>query len=120
MTDKTGGERLANGEKNTANIDAFVALPSREALGRKVTVYCPETEKAAEAVPVMDVGPHSTSDPYWENGTRPQAEKGKSDRYRRARNKAGIDLSLRLCRDLGLHYPYKGEVIWWFVDKNES
>lgn len=114
MTTKTGGPKLANGKSNDANERVFVALPDRSALGRKVTVTSPETGKTVSNCLVDDVGPHSVSDPYWKNDTRPISEKGLSDKYASATNKAGIDLSLMLCRQLGLKYPYKGEVVWWF------
>lgn len=117
MTSKTGGAKLANGERNDANQRVFAALPSRSALGQTVTVHCPETGKTVKSVPICDVGPHSIADPYWKKGDRPLAAKGKSDKYGTAKNKAGIDLSLKLCHQLGLTYPYKGEVVWWFDSK---
>lgn len=117
MTTKTGGEKLATGEQNDANKREFVALPSPTVLGRKVAVYSPETEVTIRGIPVDDVGPHSTADAYWEHERKPLAESGKSDKYGHAKNKAGIDLSLKLCKNLGLQYPYKGTVIWWFDDE---
>jgi hypothetical protein len=43
---------------------------------------------------VVDVGPWNTRDPYWETGSRPQAETG-TDMMTPPRhtNKAGIDLT---------------------------
>ena len=114
MTSETGGSKLADGRRNDADDRVFCALPSKSALGAVVTIYCPETGKTATDVPVCDVGPHSIADPYWKKDTRPLAEAGKSDKYGKAKNKAGIDLSLKLCNYLGLKYPYKGKVTWWF------
>lgn len=111
------GKKLANSKKNDANTRAFVALPSRRALGRFVTVFSPETGRKAKNVPVADVGPWSTKDNYWEKGTRPMAEKGLSNMYKIVKNKAGIDLSLKLCKDLGLPFPYKGVVRWNFEEE---
>lgn len=118
MTSKTGGSRLADGSKNNANSKSFVALPSKSALGRIVSIFSPETGKTIKDIPVCDVGPHSTKDAYWENSGKPLAEQGKSDKYGVAKNNAGIDLSLKLCKDLGLVYPYKGQIVWWFDDVN--
>lgn len=114
MTSQSGGPRLANGKINDANTRPFVALPSRRALGKKVWVFCPKTNKTIRNIPVMDVGPWSYKDDYWNKGTRPLAERGISDIHKKVTNKAGIDLSLKLCRDFGLSYPFKGQVVWGF------
>lgn len=116
MTNGTGGAKLADGSRNNANSKSFAALPSKSALGRVISIFCPETGKVAKDIPICDVGPHSTKDPYWENGKKPLAEQGKSDKYGKSKNAAGIDLSLKLCKELGLRYPYKGQVVWWFND----
>lgn len=114
MTSKTGGARLANGKKNDANTNIFVALPCKSALGKKVTVFVPETGIRLHDIPVLDVGPWSTKDPYWKGNKRPLAESYKSDKYKHTKNRAAIDLSLALCKSLGLKYPYKGAVEWSF------
>lgn len=114
MTEKTGGSYLANGKTNDANTVIFAALPSRRALNRIIEVYCPETGKTVKNVPVRDVGPFNTQNAYWEKNERPLAEQGISNKYGKAKNKAGIDLSLKLCHELGLVYPYKGTIVWSF------
>lgn len=120
MTSRTGGRRLASGERNDANKSKFVALPCRSALGKMVGISIPSTNQEARNIPVRDVGPHSVSDPYWNKDGVPLAERGISDKYGRAKNKAGIDLSLKLAKDLGLQYPFKGEVTWWFEEDCEN
>lgn len=118
MTNKTGGKRLSRGERNDANSRVFVALPSTVALGRTVTVIVPENGAVAKNIPVRDVGPWNRKDAYWLRGKRPMAEYGYSDKYGKARNPAGIDLSLKLCKELGLRYPYLGKVKWMFDDQS--
>ncbi len=49
---------------------------------------------------VADVGPWCTSDPYWEDDSRPYAETGLDSRGRRT-NRGGIDLSYALAQALG-------------------
>lgn len=113
MTSKNGS-KLATGQKNTANTLIFVALPCKSALRKTVTVFSPQTNKTIKNVPVLDVGPWSTKDPYWKTHSRPLAESYKSNKYKKTTNTAGIDLSLALCNKLGLKYPYKGIVEWNF------
>jgi uncharacterized protein (TIGR02594 family) len=48
-----------------------------------------------------DVGPWNVNDPYWETGSRPQAESG-TDKTGRKTNGAGIDLSPQAVVKLGL------------------
>jgi hypothetical protein len=79
MTATTGGNRLANGDRNDANSAYFVALPSRNVLGREVWVFVPETERLARHIPVRDVGPWSVRDAYWERDGIPLAASGRSD-----------------------------------------
>lgn len=120
MTEKTGGSRLACGQKNDANTRIFAALPSRTALYKTIEITSPETGKTVKGIPILDVGPHSTKNKYWEKKDgRPLAESGISDKYGKAKNKAGIDLSLKLCHALGLKYPYKGTVMWAFEKSTE-
>ena len=54
--------------------DIFVALPSRKALLKWIEVSC--NGKTAKCQ-VLDVGPWSTKDNYWDSGTRPLSESGK-------------------------------------------
>lgn len=70
--------------------DLYVALPARVARGTFVDLYV--GDKSVLGVMVIDVGPWNIDDPYWEAGTRPQAETG-TDRSGRSTNKAGIDLT---------------------------
>jgi hypothetical protein len=65
---------------------------------------------------VVDLGPWNTSDPYWETGTRPQAESGIA-RDGRKTNLAGIDLTPAAARALGI--DGKGQVDWEFVSPSE-
>jgi len=72
--------------------DIFVALPSRKALHKHVRV----TYKSKSIIcPVLDVGPWSTHDDYWNYSGRPLSEIGIQlpKRKRKVKNKAGIDLS---------------------------
>lgn len=113
MTDKSG-KWLANTKPNDANTRIFAALPSRKALGRFIRVFSPKTGKEIRNVPVEDVGPWSTNDNFFETGQRPKAELGISNIYKKVKNKASIDLSLKLCLSLGLKYPYLGPIYWKF------
>jgi hypothetical protein len=64
---------------------------------------------------IVDVGPWNTNDPYWLNGSRPQAETG-TDMTGRKTNKAGIDLTLAASKAIQL--DGKGLVTWSFIDPN--
>jgi RHS repeat-associated protein len=92
--------------KNT-NTDIFVALPDESLVGKTI-----ELEVAGKnvVVEVGDVGPwngghtlsgKSLNDPYWETNRRPQAECGVDLRGRKT-NKAGIDISAALAKQLGI------------------
>lgn len=61
---------------------------------------------------IVDVGPWNTDDPYWQTGTRPQAESG-IDRTGRKTNLAGIDLTPAAARVVGI--DGKGKVDWEFI-----
>ena len=61
---------------------------------------------------IVDIGPWNINDPYWQNGTRPQAETG-TDTTGRKTNKAGIDLTLAAAKALKI--DGKGLVDWDFV-----
>jgi RHS repeat-associated protein len=96
-------EGLVGGTTATGHVikeeDIFVALPSRKALNKNVVIYYRGNWRVA---PVWDVGPWNTKDPYWLTSCgRPQAESG-TDLFGRKTNKAGIDLSNALFRELGL------------------
>jgi hypothetical protein len=99
-----------------ASGDVFVALPSRSALNRQVAV----TYRGRTIVcPVLDVGPHNTTDAYWdgEDGV-PAAAKGirlgKMAKYGPPKNPAGIDLSDGACRMLGIK---NGTIVRWRFTK---
>ncbi len=78
------GRRTASGLRIRRH-SLFVALPSRQALGRMVIV---RYGGRAVVAPVADVGPWSTHNPYWQTGHRPR--------------RPGIDLSDELWRRLGV------------------
>ncbi len=104
------GQKGAYGHHLSPN-DYFVALPKRFSGTRpKVAVKGPNGKTVVAEV--KDVGPWNINDPYWETGSRPQAETGRDKRGRRT-NLAGIDLSPRIGREIGLNG--KGKVDWWFV-----
>jgi hypothetical protein len=113
-------EGLIGGKTATGHIikkdDVFVALPSPSALHRIVVVSYKGTEIEA---PVLDVGPHSEDDDYWnrENG-RPRAESGQRtarlrERYGPAKNKAGIDLSDALWDRFGIDRKVGKVIVDW-------
>jgi N-acetylmuramoyl-L-alanine amidase len=90
----------------------YVALPDRfEGERPNVRVHHRATGKSAIAE-IWDVGPWNIDDPYWDKGTRPQAESG-TDMTGRETNGAGIDLSPALAELLGI--DGMGEVDWEFV-----
>jgi len=62
---------------------------------------------------IVDLGPWNINDPYWQTGTRPQAETGTDTRGRHT-NKAGIDLTLAAAEALGI--DGKGLVDWQFIE----
>ncbi len=86
-----------------------VALPARLSPRPKVRVW-----KGGNSVDcdIVDVGPWNTNDPYWQTGTRPQAESG-TDKSGRTTNLAGIDLTPAAARAIGL--SGKGVVDWEFI-----
>jgi hypothetical protein len=104
------GRQMANQQilkKDTRS----VALPDRSALGRDVEIrYGGRTVVA----PVKDVGPHNTHDPYWNTDSRPKAESG-IGRNVSPSNRAGIDLSDQVTRDL--HIMGNPQVEWRFVPR---
>ena len=66
---------------------------------------------------VVDVGPWNINDPYWQTGSRPQAESG-TDVSGRHTNLAGIDLTPAAWVSLGYPLPNsaKTKVSWDFID----
>jgi RHS repeat-associated protein len=108
-------EGLVGGTTATGHVirkeDIFAALPSRRALNKNVEIYY---RGHLRVVPVWDVGPWNTKNPYWLTCGRPQAESG-TDLFGRKTNKAGIDLSNELFRGLGL--KNNDWVYWRFSDE---
>jgi hypothetical protein len=91
----------------------FVALPSRNALGRHVRVTNPANGKSCIAW-VGDVGPWNIADDaYVFHGERPAAERGES-LSGRGTNGAGIDLGDKVWIALGMRG--NTDVDWEFVD----
>jgi hypothetical protein len=67
-------------------------------------------------VPIRDVGPWGTRDPYWLKGTRPEAESGRmkhGPNKGRRTNKAGIDLSVDAAKVIGITGDPKTDIIDW-------
>jgi N-acetylmuramoyl-L-alanine amidase len=91
------------------------ALPDRFE-GERPQVIVLNTENGKEiVVEIVDVGPWNTDDPYWETGTRPQAEGG-VDEKGRTTNHAGIDLTPGAAKAIGLEG--KGVVHWAFMPEH--
>lgn len=87
-----------------------VALPVHiSGIRGKVAIYANDKSVTAD---IVDVGPWNTHDPYWDNGSRPQAESG-TDLKGRHTNGAGIDLTPQTAKALGI--DGKGIVDWEFV-----
>jgi hypothetical protein len=92
--------------------DLYVALPDKFTEERPmVCVYNREVGLQAKAE-IWDVGPWNIDDPYWDKGTRPQAETG-TDMTGRTTNGAGIDLSPALAKLLKI--DGMGMVDWEFI-----
>lgn len=90
----------------------FVALPSRNALGKAVKVTNPATAKTCIAI-VLDVGPFNEfDDGYVFHGDRPMAESGVSVTGK-GTNGAGIDLGERVWSLLGM--TDNTQVDWEFL-----
>jgi len=108
------GKITASGERIEHHA-IFVALPHKKALGKQIAVKYKNRVIVCE---VKDVGPHSIADSYVFTGKRPLAEQGRRipSRWGRPRNKAGIDLSDGLWRELGLSIN-KGmiKITWKFL-----
>lgn len=117
-------EGLVGGKTATGHIiredDVFVALPDRSALRRWVEVEYLGRRVVAQ---VLDVGPWSIEDPYWLRDGVPLAERGLRrpiiwmEKYGKPKNKAGIDLSNGLWRELGIPWS-KGivKIKWRWVE----
>jgi hypothetical protein len=90
-----------------------VALPDRITASPRPKVRVTHSQTRRSVVcDIVDVGPWNIDDPYWERGSRPQAESG-TDMTGRRTNSAGIDLTPGAARAIGL--DGKGKVEWEFV-----
>jgi hypothetical protein len=116
---------VANGR--ISRYEPGVALPDRSALGRRVKVYLPDTERFVTCR-VVDVGPWFTRDPYWKLDRGPLAEKtrytatGLEVDYR-----SGISLTPETWRRLGVSRDVafgsggvRGVIGWRFVGDYSS
>ncbi len=117
MLVKATREGLAGGKTASGytidGIVPFVALPAIRALGRFVRVTNPATRQSAIAC-VLDVGPfNERDDAYVFDGARPLAESGQSVSGK-GTNGAGIDLSEKIWRQLGMQGNTSVE--WEFID----
>jgi hypothetical protein len=92
--------------------DFYIALPDRFESNRPLVRVHNRKSGVSALAEIWDVGPWNTDDPYWETGTRPQAESG-TDEKGRTTNKAGIDLSPALARQIGV--DGMGMVDWEFI-----
>jgi uncharacterized protein (TIGR02594 family) len=92
-----------------------VALPARFADPRPSV--CVSKDGRSVICKIVDIGPWNTDDPYWQSGTRPQAESG-VDRRKRQTNRAGIDLTPAAARAIGLNG--KGIVDWEFTSSAQA
>jgi hypothetical protein len=111
------------GDWKLRSSDMAIALPSREALMKKVYVRYRKTGKIVK-VTVVDVGPWNIDDPYWvKDGGRPEAEQNTQKFYSRGYNKtnlAGIDLAYEVwvCLGVSRSVAHSGNfsafVDWWF------
>ncbi|WP_291714357.1 hypothetical protein [Bradyrhizobium sp.] len=93
-----------------------VALPFRfEGARPQVEVTNARNAALSTVCDIVDVGPWNDvpGDPYWQTGTRPEAESGKDQRGRKT-NGAGIDLTLAAAKAAGI--DGKGLVNWRFVE----
>lgn len=66
---------------------------------------------------IVDIGPWNINDPYWQKGSRPEAETG-TDNTGRHTNGAGIDLTLAAAKAVGI--DGKGLVNWQFIEPTTS
>lgn len=93
-----------------------VALPFHFA-GERPRVRVTNRAGTAIDCDIVDVGPWNINDPYWQIGTRPQAETG-VDMTGRKTNRAGIDLTLAAAK--ALQIDGKGLVDWDFLPQSPT
>lgn len=116
-----GGSSDVNKSAYTGKIlndaDLYLSLPATFTGDRPLIRVRNVSNGKTEIAPIEDKGPWNVDDPYWEKGTRPQAETG-TDKRGRKTNLAGIDLSPELARRLGI--SGKGKVDWQFYNPSET
>jgi len=110
--------------------DLFVALPAQKdsldcldgkmasridedtGVFRVIEIKAHDADSPVLEATVEDIGPwYCGDDPYWETGARPASEDGIDDKGRHT-NMAGIDISYRLAKELGINGI--GQVDWRF------
>jgi uncharacterized protein (TIGR02594 family) len=106
-----GGQQSAYGGPINDNAPG-VALPFRFSGERPLVRVTNVNTGASVECEIVDVGPWNINDPYWEHGSRPQAESG-TDMTGRKTNKAGIDLTLAAAK--AVQIDGKGLVDWEFL-----
>jgi hypothetical protein len=115
---KADPNKSAYEDRSITDDELGVALPNRFKGDRPQVDVVNMDNGRRVTCDIVDVGPWNTDDPYWETGSRPQAETGK-DKKGRTTNKAGIDLTPGAARAIGL--SGKGTVNWGFAtDKPEE
>jgi len=103
-------------EESLADIYGWVIEGEEgDGLFRVIEIRMSGTEEPVYEAYIGDVGPWCTSDPYWDNGTRPNAEDG-IDARGRYTNTAGIDLSYALAREMGITGIGKVDWRWKTTD----
>lgn len=111
-----GGQQSAYGPPIDDNSPG-VALPFRFS-GERPRVQVSNAKTGASVVcDIVDVGPWNINDPYWQTGSRPQAESGTDlgqTGAPRHTNKAGIDLTVAAAKAIGI--DGKGLCNWSFIE----
>lgn len=97
------------------DVELGVALPARVPDPRPNV--CVWNAGKSVVCRIVDIGPWNTNDPYWQTGSRPEAESGVDSRGRKT-NGAGIDLTPGAAKALGI--DGKGTVDWEFVDASQA
>lgn len=112
-----GGQQSAYGGAINDNVPG-VALPFHFPAPRPRVRVTSKKNGVSVDCDIVDVGPWNIDDPYWQKGTRPQAESGfdlgqVSHGVPRKTNSAGIDLTLAAATACGI--DGKGFVDWEFI-----
>lgn len=112
-----GGEQSAYGGAINDSAPGC-ALPARFHGERPLVKVINRANGKSVICRIVDVGPWNLSDPYWQQGRRPQAESGAdlgqtTGGTARRTNGAGIDLTFAAAAAIGI--DGKGRVDWQFV-----